>query len=255
MSIYLIIACLLTITYVVILLVFIRGWRALPEWNTLKKSFTTTITVLVPARNEEQSILDCLNAISNQNYPKELLEIVVIDDHSTDNTAALVKSFPTNNLKLLHLSDFIKEEETTAFKKKALEAAINEATSTLIVTTDADCTMGEDWLGYIASYYEVHQPKFIAAPVVFQGEKTLFQLFQSLDFAGMMGVTGAGIHHQFLHMCNGANLAFERKAFQTVGGYKESTRLLLVMICFYSKKWPAISQGKLVLLSKWRQAH
>jgi len=211
---------LLILAYLAIISNIVLGWKSLPEWDTLKKSVNTKVSVLIAARNEEQNIAATLQSVTNQNFPSELLEIIVIDDHSKDNTAAIVKAFPATNIKLISLEQHIEANSTQSFKKKAIEVAIAQATGDLIVTTDADCLAEPNWLRYLVSYYEIHQPKIIAAPVVFEDEHTLFQQFQSLDFIGMMGVTGAGIHKRFLHMCNGANLAYPKAVFNEVNGFE-----------------------------------
>ena len=175
----------------------------------------------MPARNEAANILACLSSISKINYPKNLLEIIVVDDHSTDDTFYLINDFSKINshFKSIQLADFIHKNKTVSFKKMAIETAAAKATGSLIVTTDADCIVPQDWLLLLVSFYETKQLQFIAAPVNFHSEKNTFECFQSLDFLGMMGVTGAGIELGWMNMCNGANLAYSKKAFETVGGF------------------------------------
>ena len=57
-----------------------------------------TISIIIPARNEAENIQHCLDSICNQSYPKHLYEIIVVDDHSTDNTAAIVKKYAAQNV-------------------------------------------------------------------------------------------------------------------------------------------------------------
>ena len=80
--------------------------------------------------------------------------------------------------------------------------------------------MNESWIRHIVYLYEQQKPKMIAAPVIFEQEKTGFEHFQSLDFIGMMGVSAAGIQGGFMQMCNGANLAYEKAAFEAVNGFE-----------------------------------
>jgi cellulose synthase/poly-beta-1,6-N-acetylglucosamine synthase-like glycosyltransferase len=181
---------------------------------------TTFISVLIPARNEADNILPCLDAISNGSYPKHLFEIIVIDDHSDDATPQLVAAYPSANVRLIELKNFVKLADNQPFKKRAIEAAIGESIGNLIVTTDGDCLAPPDWLRLIAAFYEETGKRFIAAPVNFHDEKTAFERFQSLDYIGMMGVTGAGVAGRFTNMCNGANLAYEKALFHEVGGFK-----------------------------------
>lgn len=207
---------------------YIEGWQALPTWNIpFDFSPKTKVTILIPARNESENIQRCIQSILNQKYPIHLFEIILIDDHSTDGTADLVQQFQVSNLLILFLKDFIKNRnELKAFKKKAIEIGIEKSKGELIITTDADCIVPSDWLNLIVSFYEksanTNEGKpyqFIAAPVNFHDEKSLFEKFQSIDFLGMMGVTGAGIHRRFMNMCNGANLAYTKNAFHEVNGF------------------------------------
>ena len=139
--------------------------------------------------------------------------MIVIDDHSTDKTPQYVKHFQHANLHLVELHNHVQPIENQPFKKKAIEAAIGTAKGTLIVTTDGDCVVQPDWLNLIAAFYETQGKRFIAAPVNFHEENSFFERFQSLDYIGMMGITGAGVQGNFTHMCNGANLAILAVSF------------------------------------------
>ena len=222
MEYYFYISILLGVAYILIMLRYIIGWNTIPLWE-IPSSFnpSTKVSVLIPARNESDNIQQCISSILLQKYPNHLFEIIVIDDHSTDDTAALVQGFQESNVKVLFLKDYVKNRnDLKSFKKKAIEIAISKASGNLIVTTDADCIVPSDWLNLIVSFYEKNQYKFIAAPVNFHNENSLFEKFQSLDFLGMMGVTGAGIYKRFMNMCNGANLAYEKNAFYEVNGFE-----------------------------------
>ena len=221
-NIYLFIAAVLSLGYVLIMLKYIEGWQALPTWE-IPPSFqaTTKVSILIPARNEEESIAACVQSAVGQNYPSDLFEVIVINDHSTDRTSEILSTFHNEQLRILELKDYIDDRsQIKSFKKKALEIAIAQTTGDLIVTTDADCEMGPDWLIHLVAFYEVEKVRFIAAPVNFHKEKNLFEKFQSLDFLGMIGVTGAVIHRRFMNMCNGANLAYDKKTFYAVNGFE-----------------------------------
>lgn len=104
--------------------------------------------------------------------------------------------------------------------KKAIEIAIGIASGDLIVTTDADCTAPPDWIRCLASCQYRQKAVFIAAPVKIDAVPTLLSIFQSLDFMTLQGITGASVFKRFHSMCNGANLAYEKKVFYEVGGFK-----------------------------------
>lgn len=225
MTAYFIISIALSIFYIVIQTIYTEGWKALPTW-TIPPDFLpkTKISVLIPARNEADNIENCIDSIRKQNYPSSLFEIIVIDDFSQDETAELVRNYIKNghnNIQLIQLAHHISPDEIQSFKKKSIEIGIRHAKGELMVTTDADCITQPDWLRLIASLYQTKKPKFIAAPVNFYQEKNSFERFQSLDFIGMMGITGAGIHTKIMSMCNGANLAYPKAIFTEMKGFQD----------------------------------
>ncbi len=214
---------ILSCLYIFFMATYAYYWRKTPVFripeNFVPRAF---ISVLIPARNEADNIEDCLDSILKNNFPENLLEIIVIDDHSDDETGALVKEkinqYPF--IRLIELKNHLNENIGTPYKKKAIEIAIAQAKGDLIITTDADCIVPESWLSLVTAFYETTPARFVAAPVNFYHEKNILEKFQSLDYVGMMGITGAGVCGNFMNMCNGANLAYEKKLFYEVGGFK-----------------------------------
>lgn len=221
LTIYSLISLVLAVLYAFFFVLYIKHWKALPFFK-LQQNYTprTFISVLIPARNEQENILECLESILKGNYPKHLFEIIVIDDHSDDMTPQYVRDIQHPNVHLIELKNYLKLGENQPFKKRAIEAAIGESKGNLIVTTDADCLAPPNWLSLLAQFYETENKRFIAAPVNFYDENSLLERFQSLDYIGMMGITGAGVQGQFTRMCNGANLAYEKELFYEVNGFK-----------------------------------
>jgi glycosyltransferase involved in cell wall biosynthesis len=221
---FLIAIAVLSIFYLIVQTVYTEGWKALPIWKIpVDFEAKTTISILIPARNEAENIGDCIDSILNQTYPKHLFEIIILDDFSEDKTPEIVANYEKDsfkNVRLIKVSDNISADETQSFKKKAIEIGIKNASGELIVTTDADCIAQPNWLEFIGSLYDLKQPKFIAAPVNFHQEQNDFERFQSLDFIGMMGITGSGIYTKIMRMCNGANLAYPKTVFEEVKGFQ-----------------------------------
>ena len=183
----------------------------------------TSFSIIIPARNESNNIVGCLQSILNNNYPKDLYEIIVIDDHSTDNTSELVLQLQAknSNIKLLRLADEIDGQLLNAYKKKAIEKAIGIATKDWIITTDADCFTPYKWLQNFAAYIQETSHVLVAAPVVFFKKPTVLSMFQYIDFLSLQGITAASVSAGFHTMCNGANLAYQKAAFIAVGGFKD----------------------------------
>jgi biofilm PGA synthesis N-glycosyltransferase PgaC len=203
----------LFILYSILILFYRSGWLELKPFSQTDHEPLINITVIIPARNEEHNIGKLLSSLEKQAYPSHLFEVIVVDDHSTDNTASIVNSY--SSVKLIRLES----DSINSYKKKAIETGITAASGDLIVTTDADCIVSVNWLKTIASFKEKTNAIFIAAPVVLENESNLLQRFQALDFLVLQGITAASVQKRFHNMCNGANLAYERKAFFEVNGF------------------------------------
>ena len=219
MTAVLIISILLFLIYAALIIYYRRGWVSIPGFKPPAKSASTKISVIIPARNEEKNIKTCLDSLSAQSYPAHLFEVLIINDHSTDRTAEIVKSYNSQNIKLINLEEYV-DDILNSYKKRSIEVGIQQSIGQLIITTDADCVVPATWLQTIAAFYELHQPAFIAAPVSINCSNRFIEKFQALDFMVLQGITGAAVHKTIHCMCNGANLAYEKAAFEAVDGFK-----------------------------------
>ena len=199
-----------------------RWFLRLRPYSASQLVANTRFSVIIPARNEEQQIEQCLLSVLDQQYPTELYEVIVVDDFSTDNTASIVRVLQNkySNLRLLQLQELLQEKQLNSYKKKAIEIAIRQATGDWIVTTDADCQVSNMWLKNFASFITRNNSVFVAAPVKYQHTGSFVSAFQSLDFMSLQGITAASVAAGFHSMCNGANLTYSKKVFNEVGGFK-----------------------------------
>jgi len=221
MQVVFFIAIFLMLVYAVLIIYYRQSWVSISDFKFHILNFkpATKISIIIPARNEEQNIANCLQSIINQSYPQELFEVLVVDDHSTDNTAAIVLSYQQQNIKLITLKDVITANAINAYKKKAIEIAIGQSTGELMVTTDADCIAPANWLQTIAAFYQEKKPSFIAMPVAINYSNKFIEMFQAVDFITLQGITAASVNKKIHSMCNGANLAYTKKAFNDVNGF------------------------------------
>lgn len=207
---------LLLLIYCIIIDYYRRCWVKIPEYiPVVSNAPALKISVVVAARNEEVHVSQLAQTFSQQSYPANLVQFIIVNDHSTDETLVkLSDSFSSfENVLLLTLPDDVEG------KKRAIEFGIQHATGELIVTTDADCVVPPGWLGAIASFYTETGAKFIAAPVKMTSANNVLGIFQRLDFMTMQGITGASVQNKLHMMCNGANLAYPRTAFYEVNGF------------------------------------
>lgn len=226
-----IIFSLFFVPYIILIAYYFYAWKNIPiaRTNTEATVQLPFISVIIAARNEEHNIANCLTAILKQDYPTQLFEMIVSDDHSEDKTADIVQSFSQKNdfIRLIKLSEQSNGSAINSYKKKAIAVGIEYAKGALILTTDADCIAPVSWLRTIGSFYANEKAGMIVAPVKFlvPRSKNLFQkfflIFQTLDFMTLQGITGAAIYKKFHYMANGANLAYPKLLFEKVNGFEE----------------------------------
>lgn len=220
--IFIYITILLAIAYSIVISIYCYWFLQLKNvpLNRLKPP-ATKFTIIIPARNEELVIANCLKTIQLQNYPIELFEVIVVNDHSTDKTEKVVLSIKASfpSIKLINLADHI-NGTINAYKKRAIEIAVAESKNEWIITTDADCEVLPNWLVNFDQYIQDKQPVLVAAPVMFSLTKSWLGIFQVIDFISLQGITAAAVAAGYHSMCNGANLAYSKAAFYEVGQFK-----------------------------------
>jgi len=190
--------------------------------NRLKVQHSGTarpfVSVIIPARNEENNIVPCLEALVNQTYPQHLYEIIVVDDASTDATKHLVREFADrhNNISLLELEE---SNTNVSPKKRAIEAGVRESRGEIIFTTDADCRVPSGWLETLLRYFDKDTGLVFSWLLVNPGD-TLLSKLESLDSFGLVlvGASACGLGFPFL--ANGANLAYRKSLFTEINGFQ-----------------------------------
>jgi len=222
MVVFIVIMVVLMAMYLCIMLMYRHWFLKLSVYQPQQLQPSTNFTIIIPARNEAANIGNCVNSILQQSYPSHLYEIIVIDDHSTDDTAAIVQALQAtnSNVHLIQLANIVFDQQLNSYKKKAIETAIGRATKDWIVTTDADCVAQPNWLALYNDYIVSNEVVFVGAPVVFTNNGSVLDAFQCIDFMALQGITAASVSAGFHAMCNGANLAFKKTVFYEVEGYK-----------------------------------
>ena len=176
-------------------------------------------TIIIAARNEAENLPDLLADLASQLPIAGGFEVLIVDDHSTDDTARLVKqaaAAATFPLRVLHLAEL---PGAPTGKKAAVQAAIAAARAPWLLLTDADCRVPAGWVAaYARAVAAQPAARFISGPVLLTGRGWLATL-QGLELAGLVGVGAASIGRNAPTMCNGANLAYRRQDFYAVQGF------------------------------------
>jgi cellulose synthase/poly-beta-1,6-N-acetylglucosamine synthase-like glycosyltransferase len=156
-----------------------------PKNETSLPSFS----IIVPTKNEESVIRRCLDGILNVDYPKEKIQILVVDGNSTDGTREICHEFEEKypaNIKI------IREDPTSKGKPAALNFALPYATGDVVAVFDADSLPQEDVLCKVAAYFgdakvmavqgrttSLNEKKSVLTRVISMEEKAWFQMLMS----------------------------------------------------------------------------
>lgn len=174
------------------------------------------VSVLVAARNEGKNIEKLLQSLYNQSFNKENFEVVIVDDHSDDDTAGIVRRFVSThhgmNLNLLGAQGH--------GKKQAISQALHHAENEIVMVTDADCILPERWIETMTDYFVNHDLKMLLGPVLLSPADTLFEKLQVLEHQSLIASTAGSATIGMPVMCNGANMMYSRTAAIEVEKYR-----------------------------------
>ncbi len=202
------------LVYVGIVYRLLHGLRALEPGTERHKP---RVSVVCAARNEAHNVQGLLSSLVAQTYAPELLEIVIVDDRSTDDTAAQVEQWRSlyPHIKMVQVKEV---PPGTAPKKNALAQGIDMSTGELVLLTDADCRPSPRWAEEMASYFA---PKvgLVAGFAPLTGKGVLAAVVRLDTLASALTAAG-GIGLGRPTTCTGRNLAFRRKVFDELGGYR-----------------------------------
>ena len=201
-----------------------------------------SVTVIVPARDEEATVGACVDSVLAADYPRERVEVIVVDDDSADRTAAVVRrrmagapalatagfalaeadrgeAEGDGRLRLVQIPENRRRDR--AHKKRAIEKAVEHARGEIVLTTDADCTVPPGWLRAMAAQFEGPETAFVSGPVRYRVRPGdgLFVRLQALDFFGLMACGAGGIGDGRPNLANGANVGYRRETFEALGGF------------------------------------
>ena len=179
------------------------------------------VSILIAARNEGTNIEKLLQSLYNQSFNKEKFEVIIIDDHSTDETSEVSENFrvlhPELNLKVI--------QATGSGKKQAISQALHAADNELVIVTDADCELPERWIESMVGYFVQNNLKMLLGPVLLSPANTLFEKLQVLEHLSLIASTAGSAAIGMPVMCNGANMMYDRQAALDVEKYRTDMKI------------------------------
>lgn len=216
-SLFIIIAAILTSGYLVILFWLDRGLCRLENFSRNQTKALPTVSLIVCAKNEEHRLPKLLQALAKQEYPTAKLEICLADDRSTDRTGEIIKEFAAShpNVIPLRIDDTLPD---FAPKKRAIDTAIRHASGEIILLTDADSTPGPRWVHEMAAAFTPNVV-MVCGYSPYVPRHSFWQKILALEYFSHAAVAAGGIGAGRPLTCTGSNMAYRRDAYLRLGGF------------------------------------
>lgn len=189
------------------IIAFVVAWSRRKDVISKSENINTGISVVIAARNEEENIESCLKSLLIQKFQN--FEIIVVDDHSNDNTANIIKetSLQTEKVRYYLLPDLMHG------KKQALNFGVSQAKNSILFFTDADCTYKQNHLKDMAFYFLHNKITLLCGPVDYNTETSLITKLFNLEFLSLTGSGAAAMFLQMPFICNAANMMIYKSIF------------------------------------------
>ncbi len=174
-------------------------------------------TVLVCARDEERNIEKCLKSLNALNYPKDRLQLLIVDDKSTDRTPEILEAWKERmpNLQVLRTGEEVLHMRG---KVNALTQGMDAAQGEFVMITDADSHVQPNWVREYLEYYS--DDTGMVASITLLDQTYFLDGIQSIDWSFLLGMAAASANINIPLSVIGNNISLRRAAYEDVGGYR-----------------------------------
>ncbi len=203
--------------YILFVLFFLTGLRRL-KFSEKTIANWPTAAIVIAARNEEENLPDILQDLTQLDYPEQLLQIIIVDDRSTDNTWQLIEHFAELYTNIHGIQIEEKSAEMTP-KKYALTQGIAQTDGEIILSTDADCRIPQGWVKSMVKTLENGVGISVGSSTIDVQKPSFLAHYQLVDFLGLTTANAGAIGWRFFWTGTGQNLAYKRKIFNDIDGF------------------------------------
>ncbi|MBI9031838.1 glycosyltransferase [bacterium] len=206
---------IILILYLIILFLHIILGLFILKKYSIQNDKVHSFSIIVVAHNEEKMIRPLLDSLLALNYPHDKLEIILVDDHSSDNTWSIISTFALQISYATAIKTHPRYHDYRG-KKAGLQSALDIAQNEIIAFTDADAAVPSSWLENYNKYFTEDRGLVIG---YIRGENiTYMRRYKRIISSGIFA-SFSGIGYPF--SCSGANLAIRRRVIEQVGGYEK----------------------------------
>jgi len=180
-----------------------KGLEQLSDTSNTGAGENFQVTVIVPFRNEAHVLADLIGDLKSQSYPH--LEVILVDDHSSDDFGPLFKSLP-EHFSLIQL-------QNQEGKKAAIAAAIAGAKGEIIFQTDADCYIPPEWIEKLLHQFDTNT-SVVCGSVRMLPYPNFWSRFAALDFLSLQASGLGSIAQGKPFMASAASMAYRKSFYQ-----------------------------------------
>jgi len=206
------------IGFIFLVYAIMMGWLVLvkkPEQEVAMNAEHEPVSLVIVYRDEKYNLERLIKGLESQSINKAKLEIILINDHSTDGSFVLIeKLIKHSSLTIRHIN-----LEGELGKKAGISLGVRQASNDLILCTDADCDLPPNWINSMIQPFGKKEVKMVLGAVRLSGAKGWFQTLQKVEFSTLMAITLLTCRRERAILSNGANYAFRKAAFEESGAY------------------------------------
>lgn len=198
----------------------LRLWFGLGKLKSRSLNNLQSVSTIIAMKNEEKNVRQCLESLIKQDYPKNLLEIFIVDDGSTDKTPLILDEYDRKNsfISVLKING---SEPIQKGKKNALTRAIKKSNGEILLFTDGDCAPPHNWIRSMVACFEPNVGLAAGFSPLIDPSDSLFGTMLKLDSlaAGIVAAGSIGLDKAVT--CTGRNLAYRREVFDQINGFEK----------------------------------
>ena len=195
-----------------------RASRTVSASDSDRREVLPHVSVVVAARNEEENIGLCLEALLAQDYPPELIEIVAVNDESEDRTLEIIERMAAAAPGRIVPLSTVPERSGLHGKPRAIAQGVDVASGEIIMLTDADCRPSATWVSASRKYFRAGADVLGGFTLV-DGE-TFFGRMQQLDWIHLQAIAAASMAFGSPVGVIGNNFGFRKQVYEEAGGYR-----------------------------------
>lgn len=210
---------LLVLVYCIVMLFYTFKFKAFQGFELAESPTKSSFSIIIPFRNEAEYLPQLLKSLSELNYPKSLFEIILVDDHSEDDSRATCEDW-VSKLDLKNTEIVENQNLSESPKKSAILSAIKVVNKNFILTTDADCLVPENWLKFYDQHIQKNDSDLIAGPVKIIEEGNFWTKFQVLDLMSLQVLGLGSFKTPSALICNAANLCYKVDALKEIKAFQ-----------------------------------